>query len=108
MIYDNIYFKILYILRDNSISIYNFLKKKKIYVRIKLNLLRINLLRFVIDFNKISVTNEQREFLIAKALESPQGREALAQAMANPIRTSLDYQGIGRKLLVVDPLPQGA
>ena len=27
---------------------------KKIYVRIKLNLLRINLLRFVIDFNKIS------------------------------------------------------
>ena len=26
----------------------------------------------------------------------------------NPIRTSLDYQGVGRKLLVVDPLPQGA
>ena len=23
-------------------------------------------------------------------------------------RTSLDYQGIGRKLFVVDPLPQGA
>ena len=57
MIYDNIYFKILYILRNNSISIYNFLKKmKKIYVRIKLNLLRINLLRFYIDFNKISGT----------------------------------------------------
>ena len=56
MIYDNIYFKILYILRDNSISIYNFFDKwKKIYVRIKLNLLRINLLRFDIDFNKISV-----------------------------------------------------
>lgn len=56
----------------------------------------------------MALTNEQREFLIAKALETPQGREALAQAMANPIRTSLDYQGIGRKLLVVDPLPQGA
>lgn len=56
----------------------------------------------------MALTNEQREFLIARALESPQGREALAQAMANPIRTSLDYQGIGRKLLVVDPLPQGA
>ena len=26
----------------------------------------------------------------------------------NPIRISLDYQGVGRKLLVVDPLPQGA
>jgi hypothetical protein len=53
------------------------------------------------------MTNEQKEFLIARALETPHGREALAQAMANPIRTSLDYQGIGRKLLVVDPLPQG-
>lgn len=35
-------------------------------------------------------------------------RQALAAAMVNPIRTSLDYQGLGRKLLVVDPLPQGA
>jgi len=55
-----------------------------------------------------ALTTEQKEFLIAKALESPHGREALAQSMANPIRTSLDYQGIGRKLLAVDPLPQGA
>ena len=30
----------------------------------------------------MALTNEQREFLIARALESPQGREALAQAMA--------------------------
>ena len=30
----------------------------------------------------MALSNEQREFLIAKALESPQGREALAQAMA--------------------------
>ena len=35
-------------------------------------------------------------------------RSALAAAMANPIRVSLDYQSIRRKLLVVDPLPQGA
>ena len=54
------------------------------------------------------MTNEQKEYLIAKALETEEGRVALAQAMANPIRTSLDYQGVGRKLLVVDPLPQGA
>lgn len=32
----------------------------------------------------MSLTNEQKEFLIAKALESPAGREALAQAMSNP------------------------
>jgi hypothetical protein len=54
------------------------------------------------------MTNEEKEYLIAKALETEEGRVALAQAMANPIRTSLDYQGVGRKLLVVDPLPQGS
>lgn len=54
------------------------------------------------------MTNEQKEFLIARALDTDEGRQALASAMANPIRQSLDYQGIGRKLLVVDPLPQGA
>jgi len=56
----------------------------------------------------MSMSNEQKEYLISKALETEEGRMALAQAMANPIRTSLDYQGVGRKLLVVDPLPQGA
>lgn len=54
------------------------------------------------------MTNEQKEYLISKALETEEGRVALAQAMANPIRVSLDYQGVGRKLVVVDPLPQGA
>lgn len=56
----------------------------------------------------MGMNNQEKEFLIAKALETEEGRTALAQAMANPIRTSLDYQGVGRKLLVVDPLPQGA
>lgn len=56
----------------------------------------------------MAMTNEQKEYLIAKALETDEGRAALASAMANPIRQSLDYQGIGRKLLMVDPLPQGA
>lgn len=55
-----------------------------------------------------ALTSEQKEFLIAQALESPEGKNALAQAMSNPIRMSLDYQGVGRKLLMVDPLPQGA
>ena len=56
----------------------------------------------------MSMTQEEKEYLISNALETSEGRAALASAMANPIRTSLDYQGIGRKLLVVDPLPQGA
>ena len=54
------------------------------------------------------LTAEQKEFLIEQALQTEQGRIALASSMANPIRLTLDYQGIGRKLLVVDPLPQGA
>ena len=55
-----------------------------------------------------ALTPEQKEFLIDQALQTEEGRIALASSMANPIRLTLDYQGIGRKLLVVDPLPQGA
>jgi len=54
------------------------------------------------------MTNEEKQYVISQAIETESGRAALASAMANPIRTSLDYQGIARKLLVVDPLPQGA
>lgn len=32
----------------------------------------------------------------------------LAQAMSRPIRRSLDYQGIARRALVIQPLPPGA
>ncbi len=48
------------------------------------------------------------ESLIAAALDTPEGRTALAQAMTEPIRRSLDYQAIGRRLILVDELPQGA
>jgi hypothetical protein len=50
----------------------------------------------------------QKEELLKMALTSERGKVALGQAMANPIRRNLDYQGIGRKALRVDPLPQGA
>jgi len=52
--------------------------------------------------------NEQKEMVIAQALSSQEGRTALAQAMVEPIKTSLMYQGVGRKLIMVDELPQGA
>ncbi len=55
-----------------------------------------------------SYTDEQREALLQKALMTQEGKIALGQAMANPIRRNLDYQGVGRKAIVVDPLPQGA
>ena len=34
--------------------------------------------------------------------------EIISKSYLSLFRTSLDYQGVGRKLLVVDPLPQGA
>ena len=59
-------------------------------------------------FDKNSLTQEQKEAVIAQALQTDEGRVALAQAMVEPIRRSLDYQAVGRKLLLVDELPQGA
>jgi len=55
-----------------------------------------------------SFSDEQRNELVKRAMMTQEGKIALAQAMANPIRRNLDYQGVGRRVLVVDPLPQGA
>jgi hypothetical protein len=56
-----------------------------------------------------SVTSDgKRDELISRAMMTPEGKIALAQAMANPIRRNLDYHGIARRALVVDPLAQGA
>lgn len=57
---------------------------------------------------KSNAMDAEREALIAQALETDEGRVALAQAMVEPIRRSLEYQAVGRKLLMVDELPQGA
>jgi hypothetical protein len=56
--------------------------------------------------NKVSI--DEREAILQEAISTEEGRIALAESMANPIQTSLLYQSIGRKLIVVDPLPQGA
>lgn len=55
-----------------------------------------------------SVSDDRRDELISRAIMTQDGKIALAQAMANPIRRNLDYHGIFRRALVVDPLPQGA
>lgn len=48
---------------------------------------------------------ETREHLIETALASDTGRFALAQSMKEPINTSLMYQSVARKFLMVDDLP---
>lgn len=49
-----------------------------------------------------------RQSYIAKYLSSPAGRSALAQSMVQPLRRNLDYHSIGRKIFMVQDLPQGA
>lgn len=53
------------------------------------------------------LNDTKRDELIARAIYTQDGKHALAQAMANPIRRNLDYFGIARRLLVIDPLGQG-
>lgn len=55
-----------------------------------------------------SGVSEYKEKVISQALATPEGRVTLAQAMVEPIKIALEYQAIGRKLLMVDELPQGA
>lgn len=50
----------------------------------------------------------QRMELISQSFYTSEGRDSLADAMVAPIRRALDYQGVGRRLLMVDELPQGA
>lgn len=55
-----------------------------------------------------SLSDEKRDELVTRAIMTQEGKIALAQAMANPIRKNLDYHGVARRALVVDPLTQGA
>jgi hypothetical protein len=55
-----------------------------------------------------AMSDSYRDELISRAINTSDGKVALAQAMANPIRRNLDYHGIARRALVVDPIAQGA
>ena len=61
-----------------------------------------------VQASQATLNDGQRDEMIKQALMTQEGKIALGQAMATPIRRNLDYQGVGRKALVVDPLPQGA
>jgi len=50
----------------------------------------------------------KNESSLIKMIMSAAGRTALAQAMAAPIKQSLNYIGIARKCLSIATLPQGA
>jgi hypothetical protein len=54
-----------------------------------------------------NANNAQYDDMIEQAIHTQHGKLALAQAMASPIRRNLDYHGVIRRALVVDPLKQG-
>jgi hypothetical protein len=54
-----------------------------------------------------SFSDSKKDDLINRALNTQDGKIALAQAMASPIRRNLDYHGMARRALVVDVLEQG-
>lgn len=55
-----------------------------------------------------SFSEQQKDEMIKRALLTSEGKIALGQAMALPIRRNLDYSGIARRAFVVDPIPTGA
>lgn len=52
-------------------------------------------------------SESDRDEMVNRALLTQDGKLALAQAMANPIRKNLDYHGIARRALVVENVQQG-
>ena len=56
-------------------------------------------------FLSLLAKKKTRDQLISQILSSKEGRQQLAKAMVEPIRRSLEYEGVGKKLLIVDYLP---
>ncbi len=59
----------------------------RLYLVATVFFLLVNLLLTILDVQaKAHLTNEQKEAIIAKALETHEGREALARAMVEPLQ----------------------
>jgi len=53
----------------------------------------------------MSAISAMQADVIAKALDTPEGRKALSNAMTAPLGTPMMYQNIGRKLLLIEETP---
>lgn len=53
------------------------------------------------------VPAEQKEQIFSTLFQGPNGLKRVAFAMQTPLKDRLDYVAVGRKLLLVDELPQG-
>jgi hypothetical protein len=57
---------------------------------------------------KAEKLRQKKSQIIAKYLDSAEGRSKLAQSMIAPLRARRDYASIGRKCFIVEPLPNHA
>lgn len=67
-----------------------------------------NLLGSTPNSNGVTMDPQVRANIISEYIQSSSGRQALAQAMLAPLRRSLDYSGMARRVFMVDELPAGA
>lgn len=61
----------------------------------------------VVTASEQEAINAKREQTFNMYWNSPEGVKKIAFAMSGPLKTRLDYVGIGRKLLMVDTIPAG-
>lgn len=61
----------------------------------------------VVTASEQEAINAKREQTFNMYWNSPEGVKRIAFAMSGPLKTRLDYVGIGRKLLMVDTIPAG-
>src|ERR1019366_3236421 len=54
-----------------------------------------------------AVDPKQKESLFNFLFTGPNGLKRVAFAMQAPLKQLLDYHGLGRRLMKVDPIPQG-
>jgi len=59
--------------------------------------------------DKKVLSQRAKESIISRLLQTSEGRQRLAQSMAQPLRgPRMDYAGIARRAFTVQPLPEGA
>jgi hypothetical protein len=54
------------------------------------------------------LSQKAKASIISRLLQTAEGRQRLAQSMAQPLRRPMDYESIGRRAFSVQPLPEGA
>jgi hypothetical protein len=113
---ENDFFEFFYYFSKNSSLTFDFIKKHINSIKLEHLLENENFSKqdrsIIIDifdqYFEFIDQSKYDEYLISRglifALNTASGRRRLAAAMISPLRTRLDYSGIPRRLLVVEPI----